>query len=52
MIRLSEFNVPGSDLPGIEYLRDVKDADHLLESVKAAKASEGKVGGKPLERAR
>lgn len=47
-INLATFGTPGAELRGIEYLRDVVDADRLLEAVKEAKAAGGKavvVGG-------
>lgn len=42
-IDLRQFNTPGADLSGIYYLRDVVDADKLLEGVAAAKAGGNKV---------
>lgn len=42
-IKLTEFNVPGADLPGLHYLRDVADADALLAAVEGAKARGGRV---------
>ncbi|GIL43701.1 hypothetical protein Vafri_1357 [Volvox africanus] len=47
-VRLTEFAVPGADLGGIHYLRDVKDADALVAAIAVAKETGGKaivVGG-------
>ncbi|KAG2438025.1 hypothetical protein HXX76_005639 [Chlamydomonas incerta] len=47
-VKLAEFGVPGADLSGIHYLRDVKDAESLVAAVAAAKEASGKaviVGG-------
>eukprot|EP00198_Chlamydomonas_reinhardtii_P011135 XP_001700472.1 monodehydroascorbate reductase [Chlamydomonas reinhardtii] len=47
-VKLTEFGVPGADLSGIHYLRDVKDAESLVAAVAAAKEASGKaviVGG-------
>ncbi|KAG2450649.1 hypothetical protein HYH02_004489 [Chlamydomonas schloesseri] len=47
-VKLTEFGVPGADLSGIHYLRDVKDADALVAAVAATKEASGKaviVGG-------
>jgi hypothetical protein len=38
-VRLSEFGVPGADLAGIHYLRNIADADALLEAIAATKAA-------------
>jgi NADPH-dependent 2,4-dienoyl-CoA reductase/sulfur reductase-like enzyme len=43
-IKLTEFSVPGADLPGLHYLRDVADADALLAAVEGAKARGGRGG--------
>ncbi|GLC35869.1 hypothetical protein PLESTB_000514300 [Pleodorina starrii] len=47
-VKLTEFGVPGADLGGIHYLRDVRDADDLVAAMAAAKEAGGKaavVGG-------
>ncbi|EFJ49863.1 hypothetical protein VOLCADRAFT_80444 [Volvox carteri f. nagariensis] len=46
--RLTEFGVPGADLGGLFYLRDVKDGDVLVAAVAATKEAGGKavvIGG-------
>jgi monodehydroascorbate reductase (NADH) len=43
-VRLTDFKAPGADLAGIQYLRNVADADALLAAVAAAKAAGNKVG--------
>lgn len=43
-VKLSEFGVPGAELPGILYLRNVADADALVAAIKATKEAGGKVG--------
>ena len=45
---LADFKSPGDDLKGVHYLRNVKDADGLVEGIQAAKAASGKavcIGG-------
>lgn len=36
---LKDFNVPGSDLKGLFYLRNVEDADELYKAMKDAHSS-------------
>ena len=38
-IAMTDFKVPGADLPGIPYLRDVEDADSLVAGINATKAT-------------
>ncbi len=42
-MRLTEFKVPGADLGGIHYLRDIKDADGIVAATSAVKEAGGKV---------
>jgi len=42
-VRLSDFGTPGAALSGVHYLRNVADADSLLQGVAAAKAAGGQV---------
>lgn len=42
-VRLTDFKVPGAELEGLNYLRDIKDADALVASVKQIKETGGKV---------
>ncbi|KAL4433983.1 hypothetical protein ABPG75_000424 [Micractinium tetrahymenae] len=47
-VTLADFKTPGHDLQGVHVLRNVRDADALLEAIKACKAAGGKavcVGG-------
>ena len=36
-VRLTDFNTPGADLPGVHYLRNVQDADSLIAAIAAVK---------------
>ncbi|KAJ7562759.1 hypothetical protein O6H91_03G083300 [Diphasiastrum complanatum] len=36
-IKLSDFGVPGADAHGIHYLREIKEADALIEAIKTKK---------------
>ena len=38
-VAMTDFKIPGADLPGIHYLRDVEDADSLVAAIKGAKAA-------------
>lgn len=40
--RLTDFGVEGADLKNILYLRDVKDADAIVEAVAQAKKGNNK----------
>jgi monodehydroascorbate reductase (NADH) len=47
-VTLADFNSPGADLKGVHYLRNVKDADALIEGLSLAKTKRGKalcIGG-------
>lgn len=47
-VTLADFNSPGADLKGVHYLRNVKDADALIEGISLAKTKRGKalcIGG-------
>eukprot|EP00775_Hariotina_reticulata_P008424 gene8424-8607_t len=47
-VMLSDHGIPGADLPGIFYLRNLADADRLVSGITDAKAAGGKavvVGG-------
>lgn len=47
-VYLSDFKIPGSDLKGIYYLRDVNDGNMLLEAMSKIKETSGKVNLNPL----
>ncbi|GMH38143.1 hypothetical protein BSKO_06027 [Bryopsis sp. KO-2023] len=42
-VKLTEFKVPGAELSGLNYLRDIKDADALVAAMEECKAKDGKV---------
>lgn len=42
-VRLTQFKLPGAELAGILYLRDVADADALVAAIAAAKEAGSKV---------
>lgn len=45
VINLADFNTAGSDAGGIYYLRDVRDADKLVEAIGSNKGGEAVVVG-------
>jgi monodehydroascorbate reductase (NADH) len=44
-INLADFKTAGADAKGIFYLRDVRDADQLVEAIKTRKSDEALVVG-------
>lgn len=44
-LNLADFKTPGADAKGIFYLRDVRDADKLVEAIKSRKGDEALVVG-------
>lgn len=44
-VTLADFKTPGAELGGVHYLRNVEDANALLEAIKACKAAGGKARG-------
>ncbi|KAG0602818.1 hypothetical protein M758_10G043500 [Ceratodon purpureus] len=44
-LNLEDFKTPGADAKGIFYLRDVRDADKLVEAIKSRKGDEALVVG-------
>lgn len=47
-VSLADFKTPGADLQGVHYLRDVEDADKLIQGIASCKASGNKavcIGG-------
>ncbi|KAL9253774.1 Monodehydroascorbate reductase-like protein [Drosera capensis] len=45
VIRLTDFKVAGADAKNIFYLREIEDADHLVEALKAKKGGKAVVVG-------
>ena len=48
-VLLSDFNVPGADLEGIYYLRNVIDADKLVHAMADAKLAGNKVSAESMK---
>ncbi|XP_024385327.1 monodehydroascorbate reductase, seedling isozyme [Physcomitrium patens] len=44
-LNLADFKTPGADAKGIYYLRDIGDADKIVEAIKASKGDEAVVVG-------
>jgi hypothetical protein len=42
-VSLADFKTPGAELGGVNYLRNVQDADALLAAIKQCKEAGGKV---------
>ena len=42
-----DFKIPGGDMPGIYYLRDVVDADKLVAAIQELKKTDGKASAGP-----
>lgn len=47
-MKLTDFGTKGADLKNIFYLRDTRDADAIVEGIKAAKKAGNKVHSFPL----
>lgn len=42
-MRLTDFKVPGADLAGLNYLRDISDAEALVSAIQEVKSTQGHV---------